>query len=765
MTSKHCYQSLKFIVIFFIISLFITPISLKADDSFKPVYHPTLDVSKLSGTIKIDGSLDDSGWQTAAKADNFAEHTPGDQTKPPVDTEALITYDDDNLYVAFICYDDPTKVRATLCERDMGIWNDDNICFLLDTYGSASWAYELNVNPFGIQGDHIWSQYGGEDIGYDLIWESAGKITDKGWQIEMAVPFSSLRFPNKPEQVWKIDFWRNHPRDIRRQYSWAAYDRNETCWPCKWGTVTGIKNIKPGKGIEIMPTVVGFQSGELDDNDNFKNDDPDGAISLGGKYSITSDIVAEATYNPDFSQVEADPSQIDVNTKFALFYDERRPFFQEGNDLYRTIFNAVYTRSINDPQFAGKVTARTNRTSVAYMIARDENTPIILPFEESSTYLRAGKSVSNILRARRGFGDDSHVGILVTDRRLDGGGSGTLLSVDTKIKLSGRYHYELQFIRTHTEEPDDTMLTYNEDDTTFNSTAFDNKGHTAGFNGESFWGDALYTGIMRETANSYIEFGYLERSPTFRADNGFQPQNNNRRPLLFAQYTFRFDEGLIDRIYPAITAAQVYNFDKIKKDEYVIFDITTYLRAAQTQVHNQYKKSAERLAGIKFGNIWYFHTCANSQLLGGKIALGGGINYGHCIARGEDPPVMGKKTSWSAWIELKPINRIHWENSVVYEKNDNLDTDENIYKGYILYSQLNYQILRKLSLRLVVEYDNFNEAWSADPLLSYRINPFSIFYVGSTSDYGQLTNNDTDLKDWKLTSRQFFLKLQYLFQM
>jgi len=764
MTNKHYCQFLKTIVMLLIISLYIIPIPIKADDSFIPVYHPTLEVSRLSGTIKIDGDLGDSGWQSAAKADNFAEHSPGDQTQPPVNTEALITYDDNNLYVAFVCYDDPTTVRASFAERDRGIWQDDNICLLLDTYGNAAWAYELNVNPYGIQGDHLWSQYGGEDIGYDLIWESAGKITDKGWQIEMAVPFSSLRFPNKPEQVWKIDFWRNHPREIRRQYSWAAYDRDETCWPCKWGTVTGIENIKPGKGLEIMPTVIGFQSGELDEDNNFKNDDPDGDISLGAKYSITSDIVAEATYNPDFSQIEADASQIDVNTKFALFYDERRPFFQEGSDLYRTIFNTVYTRSINDPQFAGKVTARTNRTSIAYMIARDENTPIILPFEESSTYLQAGKSVSNILRARRSFGDDSHVGVLVTDRRLDGGGSGTLLSLDTKIKLSRRYQYELQFIRTHTEEPDDTMLTYDEDDTTFNSTVFDSKGHTAGFNSESFWGHALYTGIMRETANSFVELGYLERAPTFRADNGFQPQNNQRRPTLYAQYVFRFDDGLIDRINPSISLGQIYNFDKVKKDEYMNLDLSTNFRAAQTQIHNQYMKSAERLAGIKFGNIWNFHTCFSS-IPTKQISCGGSFNYGHQIARGEDPPVMGKQTKYSAWIDLKPINRIYLENSIVFEKNDNLETDENIYKGYILYSRLNYQILRELSLRLIVEYDNFDEAWSADPLLTYRLNPFSIFYIGSTSDIKGFVNEDDVIEDWKLSSRQFFMKLQYLFQM
>jgi len=357
-------------VLLLLLILIVFSQGLLAEDNFTPVYNPTLEVKKLSGTIDIDGDLNDPGWSNAARVGNFAEHSPGDQTKPPVNTEALITYDSDKLYVAMICYDDPALVRASFCERER-VGSDDNICLLIDTYGDAAWAYELNVNPYGIQADAIWSQNVGEDGGYDLIWESAGKITDSGYQIELAIPFSSLRFPNKAEQVWKIDFWRNHPRDVQGQYSWAAYDRSVPCWPCQWGTVTGIKDVQPGKGIEIMPTLIGYQSGSLsgdgtsDSPYNFDNDKAEGEVSLGGKLAVSSDITVEATYNPDFSQVEADAAQVDVNTNFALSFPERRPFFQEGNDLFTTIFGAVYTRLINNPEFAGKVTARIGRTSIA----------------------------------------------------------------------------------------------------------------------------------------------------------------------------------------------------------------------------------------------------------------------------------------------------------------------------------------------------------------------------------------------------------------
>ena len=235
-----------------------------AGETYRPVYNPSLHITKINGDIKIDGELNDRDWLTAGKADNFAEHQPGDQIEPPVKTEAFITYNDENLYVAFICYDDPQSVRASYCDRD-AVGADDNICLLIDTYGEATWAYEFNVTPYGLQGDYLWSPEGGEDESFDAVWESMGKITDSGYQLEMAIPFSSLRFPDRPQQTWKVDFWRNHPRDSRRQYSWAAYDRDEPCWPCQWGTITGISDVRPGRGIEILPSVIGYQSGALED--------------------------------------------------------------------------------------------------------------------------------------------------------------------------------------------------------------------------------------------------------------------------------------------------------------------------------------------------------------------------------------------------------------------------------------------------------------------------------------------------------------------
>jgi len=595
------------------IQLFLFGIAL-ADD-FVPAYYPTLEVSKLSGEIKIDGELNDSGWENAAKADNFAEHSPGDQTKPPVNTEAFITYDENKLYVAMICYDDPSIIRASFCERDRGIGADDNICLLIDTYGDASWAYELNVNPYGIQADAIWSQNGGEDNSYDLVWESAGKITDSGYQIE-----------------------------------WAAYDRDEPCWPCKWGTVTGIRDVRPGKGIEILPSVVGYKAGALSGNGtpgssyNFLNGKADGDYSLGGKYSVSSNITLEATYNPDFSQVEADAAQIDVNSNFALSLEEKRPFFQEGSDLFKTIFDAVYTRSINNPEYAAKVTARVDRTSIAYLLARDENTPMLLPFEEYSRFLSdgAGKSVSNIIRFRHSIGENSHMGMLMTDRRLDEGGSNTVISADGKLRLFKKYSFDFQGLVTQTTEPNkawlndqfrwcDTIVTGI--DTTFSDIMFDNNRHTTRLDGEKFWGHAYWAGIHRIRS--------------------------------FGLYHFRFDKGLFERLTPSYMIGHQWNFAKEAKDKFIEFALEGNLRFAQTNFHAFYRRQAEKYGGADFDNVWMIHNCIHSRP-SALLAFGGAINYGNEIAR--DDMVMGREISTSFWIDIKPIDRLLIENNYNYVK-------------------------------------------------------------------------------------------------
>jgi hypothetical protein len=732
-----------------------------------PVYLPEIEIPRASGEIKIDGNLDDSGWKTAAYIDRFHEHFPGDQTKPPVDTRVYVTYNDDYFYVAFVCEDDPSTIRATFSERDNVGW-DDNVIIAIDTYGDAAWAYELGANVYGIQQDALWSRGGGEDGSFDVIYQSDGKLTDSGYQVEFAIPFSSLRFPTRDVQTWKVDFWRNHPRELRRQSSWAAYSRDESCWPCQWGTIKGMEGVSPGRGLELLPSIVASQSGALNDINNpgsdFVNDDIDGEISLGAKYSITSSLTAEATYNPDFSQIESDVTQIDVNTTFALFYPERRPFFQEGSDLFQTWFTTVYTRSINDPIFAGKMIGRINRTSLAYLTAYDEHSPIIIPFEEASAFLSNGKSVSNIFRARQTFGEESHMGATITDRRYNNGGSGSLLSSDILLKLDKNYQIELQLLATHTEEPDDTSIT-----TGINQMTFDDGSKTAAFDGESYWGHGVYAwghgvyaSFERAARVWWFDLDYVEKSPTFRADNGFETSNNARQVELNTGLDIYPKSRIIANIFPSISIARKWNFARERKDEWFMGSVGMQL-PGQTYLDLSYLGSWEKFREVEFPGIKAFLFNLETKF-SGYLFMGTSGSLGRRIARNVEPlPVMGDEKNLSVWATLKPTNRLTINPRIEYVKSDSTGTGGNIFEGYAMRTRFDYQFTREFSLRFITQYNDFNKTWEFDPLLTYRLNSFTVFYLGSTHDVHDYDGeNGFNLKQY---NRQYFMKLQYLVQL
>lgn len=492
-----------------------------AEVASTPVFHPRLQTGRAPGPIAVDGRLDDPGWAGAGTVTNFVERAPGENTPPLVETAAMLTYDEHNLYVAFRCQDDPASVRATMCQRDL-YDGDDAVGLVLDTFGEATWAYEFFVNPYGIQRDLMWTNIQGEDQGFDMVWHSAARITDDGYTVEMAIPLAGMRFPEREVQSWRLDFYRAHPRDSDRRYTWAAYDRNEQCWPCQWGSVEGITGIRPGKGLEILPSFIAYQSSRINnpqDADSGLNvEDAKGEPSLGFKLSPSSAVTVEGALNPDFSQIEADADQIDVNSTIVQRFPEKRPFFQEGNDLFRTMFNSFYTRMVNDPELAAKGTARWDRTSVAILSARDENSPYIVPTEERSYSAPQGRSTVNVVRGLHSLGNNSQIGVMATDRRYDDGGSGTILSADANIRLGSAYSWATQYVYSFTEEPTGYNVDRSEEgdpDETFASGE-----HTVDLDGESYSGAALITEVRHNSRTWNFTLDYNTVSPTYRTQTG-----------------------------------------------------------------------------------------------------------------------------------------------------------------------------------------------------------------------------------------------------
>ena len=740
--------------------LLLTPVVRAAADPgpWRATRLPHLEAVRCApGAVVLDGALDDPAWRGAAVVTHFAEHNPGDQVQPPFRTEARLAYDDEHLYVAFRCWDEPARIRASFCKRDE-IFDDDVVFLCLDTFGDGSTGYEIAVNPYGIQGDLFFSAAGGEDIRFDLVYETAARIDAEGWTAEFAIPFRSLRFPDRPEQVWRVDFWRNQPRGVRTQASWAAYDRDESCWPCQWGTVTGIRDVRPAAGLDLIPAFTADQASRRDGPDAPLADGPvKGEPSLTARYALSSDAMLEAALNPDFSQVESDAAQVDANTNFALFYPEKRPFFLEGADLFETFFAAVYTRSINDPSVAGKLTGRSGGASFALLSARDVHSPVILPFAERSVFLANGASVNNVARYKQEIGEQTHVGLVATDRRYEGGGSGSLVGLDGRLRLSRQHRLEAQVLRSFTAEPDDSLLTAGLAGATFADGA-----HTAAFDGEEFAGTAWYGGLIRDGRNWSYSLRAWDRSPTFRAENGFEVRNAYRRGAAAGNYIIRFaDESVWEYLQPGVEISRSWDHDGLMREEAAQAWLAGRLRWAQLGWHGRYLADAERFAGRTYEGLDYWHMCVTARP-SDLLALGGAANYGRRLYYAGE--TIGRQEDWWFWFDLKPADRFLAETSVNWVRSRALDSDDELFSAWVMRSRLSLQLTRELSLRLVLQYDDARELWEADPLLTYQLNPFSIFYVGSTRDYRLLRAAGADEADWRLTGRQYFLKLQYLFR-
>ena len=301
----------------------------KADEKPK-----SYSVSPATSEIKIDGILDEQAWQDATVGDFPFEWLPGDNITPPVETEFLITFSSSHLYVAYRCFDpEPQKIRAHLMDRDAinKFIQDDHVNFIVDPFNDERRGFQFRVNPLGVQADANFSELEGyEDFSWDAIWDAAGKITDWGYAIEIAIPFNQLRFPaGDAPQTWGFSFGRSYPRNVRHRIISHKRPRDLMCVLCQTNKITGFQGMKTGWNLEVAPTLTADRTDE-------RADFPDGPMEKGEeqvdpglsvRWGVSSNLVMNGTINPDFSQVEADVAQLQVNERFAIRFPEKRPFF------------------------------------------------------------------------------------------------------------------------------------------------------------------------------------------------------------------------------------------------------------------------------------------------------------------------------------------------------------------------------------------------------------------------------------------------------
>jgi hypothetical protein len=419
--------------------------------------QPNYNIPRVNTEPRIDGQIDQGEWSQATRIPVNIETNPNDNVPAEVEAQALLMEDGEVLYVAFIALDpDPDQIRAFYRDRD-SMWNDDWVAIILDTFNDERRAFEFFANPYGVQADAIQDDVNGdEDQSWNAIWDSAGQINEDGYVVEMAIPMKQLRFtPNENNQTWGIDLVRFYPRDRDTRIANNPRDRNIACYICQISKADGFANLTRSRNLEIIPTVTSTSV----ENRNpamggWDSESIDAQGSLDVRWGISQDLYLNATLNPDFSQVEADSAQLDINNTFSLFFPERRTFFLDGADYFDTFERLVHTRNISDPDYGLKLTGKSGGHTYALLTANDVTTSFLIPRSLGSSVASLGETESKVAigRYRLDIFENSTIGALITDRRADGYNN-TVSSVDAVLRPTDQDSISIQSMHSSSDYP------------------------------------------------------------------------------------------------------------------------------------------------------------------------------------------------------------------------------------------------------------------------------------------------------------------------
>jgi len=392
-------------------------------------------IARFAAAPTIDGRLDDAVWKEAAVLKDFYQFRPGDNIAPSKPTEVLLGYDDRHLYIGFRAHDEAGKVRATVAKRDQ-IFDDDNVGLFLDTFNDRRRAYAFFFNPLGVQADGIFTEGNGDDYSIDVVMESKGVVTEDGYTVEIVIPFKSLRYEAGKGKLWGAHFFRYVKRLNNEANSWMPVSRDKSGLLNQAGQLTGLEGISTERTLELIPSLTLSETGKrvpalpagaraanplLNDPGRIVNQPVQFDPGLTLKYLLTPALTLDLAVNPDFAQVEADQTVVTVNQRFPIFFEEKRPFFFEGSDLFQTPIRAVHTRAIVDPDYAAKLTGRRGRNTFGLLLASD-NAPGNYSADERNdpnALQRIGKFLDKnaaigVLRIKRDVGKESSLGLLAT---------------------------------------------------------------------------------------------------------------------------------------------------------------------------------------------------------------------------------------------------------------------------------------------------------------------------------------------------------------
>jgi len=680
----------------------------------------------------IDGKLDDQVWASALKLTDFKTWQPDFGKDPSQKTEAYFLFDAENLYFGFRCYDrEPSKIKAAISRRD-DVFQDDHCGVFIDTFSDGQNAYAFMINPLGIQGDGLMNSSGNLEPTLDLVWYSKGQIDDQGYTAECRIPLQSIRFPSKKTVVMGMFFFRQLVRSSEMA-SVPAYSPDKGA-VLRQGQAISITGLKYHRVVEVLPAFthsnrLTTQEGRL--RRDFRSSD----FSLTAKVGLTSDLTSDATYNPDFSQVESDAGQIDFNIRYALYYPEKRPFFMEGLEYFQLagnteeapLYAVVYTRNIIDPVAGFRLTGKVGaKNTIAAIYARDDlgNDPV------------DGHPDFAIVRFKHSLKDDSFIGGFYTSR-FQGGGWNQLAGSDGRIRVSQTSVTEYHFFGSFTQQP----------------------GSSAPVNGHAL--GLRYTYDTREIT---FDIGLQDLSKNFQVDSGFVTRTGITRLAPFATYKFYPKSKFFQRIEPVYWGEHIRDKFYNTFETFNVFALRFQL-PRKTMFRIDTILADEVYVGEKFNRSGYgfwLQTQLNKQFyVEGRFRRGGAIFY--------DPeaPYQGFGNRITLYLQYQPVEKLNF--SLDYSFNDfyRKADDKKVYDYGIFRNRNTFQINKYLFFRAIFEYNTYYDRLTLDALASFTYVPGTVIFIGYGSAFEKLEWTGADYIGSKRlleTQRGFFFKVSYLWR-
>jgi len=394
----------------------------------------------------VDGRLDEPVWERAAVLRDFSQYLPNDNRPADDSTTVLVWYSPTAIWFGIRAYQDSASVRATLADRDK-IGGDDCVEILLDTFNDRRQALVFGVNPLGVQADgtlrdaprqtinFLSSAVTGAytlDLSPDYVYESKGRLTAWGYEVEVRIPFKTLRYQAREPQDWGLNVIRV-VQATGHQHTWTRVLQTEASFLAQDGTLTGLTDMHRGLVLDVTPEVTSTLTGaQAPGGWHYGGGDP--RVGATARWGVTTNLTLNGTVRPDFSQVESDVPQIQFDPRQALYYPEKRPFFLDGLEMFASPYQLIYTRQLVDPQGAVKLTGKVGGTSVGFLSGVDGT-------EASAT--GTDHPVMNALRLKQDLGGQSSLGLVYTDR-VDGPATNRVAAVDGRLVLGASYALTFQ---------------------------------------------------------------------------------------------------------------------------------------------------------------------------------------------------------------------------------------------------------------------------------------------------------------------------------